>query len=97
MAKIARIGDQIQHGATVTGTIISSPLPPTVHVGALPVAHLDDLVACVSHPAVSPNKITSSSITVVVNGKGVARVGDTTTCGATIKEAAVHPNVHAGN
>lgn len=93
MAKIARIGDQIQHG-TVTGVILSTTLPQKTYVGGQPVAHLGDTVTCSTH---GPNTIATASATVKCDGQYVARVGDTTVCGATIKEATVHPNVHAGN
>lgn len=90
---IARVGDQIGHGSvtagvftgTVTGTILG-PGNATVLPGAQPVAMQGDAVVCSLHPSTSPNQITLGSPTVrtVFGANGIARMGDSTTCGAVV-------------
>lgn len=92
---IARVGDAIGHGSP-TGTI-TGPGSPTVQspVGLI-VAKQGDTVVCATHPAVVPNIIVLGSPTVrtIAGVFGVARVGDSTTCGATI--LAGNPTVLVG-
>jgi uncharacterized Zn-binding protein involved in type VI secretion len=92
---IARVTDPIEHSPTTTGSILG-PGNPTFISGGLPVAKVGDDVICSFHPAVIPNKIIAGSATVKTLGgaAGVARVGDSCTCGATIKSG--NPTVLVG-
>ena len=75
MPQVARLGDAISHG----GAIIQGS--PNVFVDGRPVARRGDQVMCALHGL---QFITSASSKVKANGQGIARIGDTTSCGATI-------------
>lgn len=75
MPAVARQGDAISHGGSITGGAAR-----TVAEGK-PVARQGDAVSCAQHGL---QTITGGSATVLVEGKPVARVGDAVSCGATI-------------
>jgi len=79
MPAIARKGDSISHGGTIT-----SGATRTLVEGQ-PVARKGDVVNCAQH---GMQTITGGSSTVLVEGKSVARVGDMVSCGATITSGA---------
>ena len=53
-----------------------TPDKPSVFIGKIPVAKADDKMQCTS--STKPNSIKTGSKTVFINGKGVARSGDST-------------------
>lgn len=68
----SRMSDAVSHGGVIaTGS-------PNVLTESLPTARLTDLVACALHGVAV---IAGSSSTVLVNGRGFARIGDGCTCG----------------
>ena len=75
MPAVARVGDAISHGGTIT-----SGAARTLAEGQ-PVARQGDAVSCSEH---GMQTITGGSGTVLVEGKPMARVGDAISCGATI-------------
>lgn len=75
--RVAVLGDVCDHGA-----VIITSCRRTL-VDGIPVARYGDLVAC-PLPNHGVNPIVKASGTVWVEGQRVARVGDTTACGATI-------------
>lgn len=75
MPKVARIGDSISHG----GVIITGS-PDHWELNS-PTARLTDLAVCSIHGIVS---IVSSSEKTHINTLGVARIGDSLSCGAVI-------------
>ncbi len=82
MPPAARVGDQTNHGGVVTG-----PGEPTVLIGGMPAAVLNDLHMCalppVAHqPTASPFILGSTSV--LIGGKPAVRVGDTCVCGASV-------------
>lgn len=83
---VARVGDSISHG----GGIIQGS--PNVFTNGIPTARLGDAVECAIHGL---QTITSASTTVRANSKGVARIGDSISCGAVITSGS--PNVKAGS
>lgn len=79
MPAIARQGDAISHGGTITGGATRTL------VEGNPVARQGDPVQCAQHGMQS---ITGGSSIVMVEGQAVARVGDLVSCGATISSGA---------
>jgi len=79
MPAVARQGDAISHGGTITGGATRTTVEGT------PVARQGDAVSCAQH---GPQTITGGSATVLVEGQPVARVGDAVSCGATIVSGA---------
>lgn len=80
MPAAARIGDQ-HTCPKVTGYVshVGGPVPegcPSVLIGKAPAARVGDMVICVGPPDAVAS--TSGSATVLIGGKVVARVGDTT-------------------
>lgn len=88
MAQVALDGAQIEHNSIVKGTATATATRTNVN-GTAVLRH-DDPVTCAEH---GQKKVVSSS-SVLVEGKPIARVGDETTCGATIKNGS--GNVNAG-
>lgn len=84
MPAVARVTDTISHGGAITSG------SPTVFVNALPVARLGDAAVCDVH---GPTVIDSASAFSRANGIGIARVGDSLACGATITSGS--PNTNA--
>lgn len=64
----ARVGDM-----TVTGDPITGPGVPTVLIGSMPASVMGDLVS----GAVCIGAVTVASVTVLIQGRGATRVGDT--------------------
>jgi len=79
MPAIARQGDAISHGGTITGGAARTL------VEGQPAARHGDAVRCAQH---GMQTIIGGSSTVMVEGKPVARVGDAVSCGATISSGA---------
>lgn len=79
MPAVARQGDTISHGGSITGGAART----TVEGKSL--ARQGDPVSCAQH---GPQTITGGSATVLVEGKPVACVGDLVSCGATIVSGA---------
>jgi len=75
MSAIARMGDSISHGGSITGG------SGDTKANSIGVARVGDSATCSEHGSVT---IVSGSSTVKVNGRAVARVGDSLSCGATI-------------
>jgi uncharacterized Zn-binding protein involved in type VI secretion len=75
MPAIARQGDAISHGGSITSGATRT------RVEGQPVARQGDPVSCDKH---GPQTITGGSASVLVEGNPVARVGDLVSCGATI-------------
>jgi uncharacterized Zn-binding protein involved in type VI secretion len=76
MPAVARVGDSISHGGSITGG------SPTTVVDDLALARLGDPVHCVVHGAQTISG--PCSPTTQADGLRVARVGDGVSCGATI-------------
>ena len=72
---VARIGDTISHGGTVTSG------SSTWNCNGIPIARVTDTVNCTLHGV---QTITTGSPTWKVNGLAMARVGSLCSCGATI-------------
>ena len=76
-APAARVGDPTSHA----GGQIAGPGVPTVWIGGMPAAVVNDLVICplVEPPAVPHvgGPIVTGSATVLIGGRGAARMGDT--------------------
>jgi len=83
---IARVGDPIGHSGTPTGSIIGPGNPTVQSPAGSTVSVIGDTVFCSVHPSVSPNVIEDRPGTVLTfaGAKKIARVDDTTTCGASI-------------
>lgn len=82
MPAAARVGDPTSHPG-----VISGPGIPTVLIGGLPAAVVNDMHTCAFPPLAGPhppNPITKGSATVTIGNMPAARVGDPTGCGATI-------------
>lgn len=79
MQPVARIGDGLSHGGSVTGGS-----PDVIADGAY-VARIGDTADCAVH---GPVTISTGSTVMFADGKGVARVGDSCSCGATITTGA---------
>jgi len=75
MPVIARVGDAISHGGSITGGAARTL------VEGQPAARQGDPVSCAQH---GMQTITGGSSTVMIEGKPVARIGDAVSCGATI-------------
>lgn len=75
MQPVARIGDQISHGGSITGG------SSKVKANGVGVARVGDPVYCNIH---GPQTIVSGSSKVKADGQAVARVGDSISCGAII-------------
>lgn len=75
MPAIARIGDPISHGGSITGG------STTVTAGGAGVARVGDTVVCSTH---GPQTITQGSSRVTADGQGVAYDGALVSCGATV-------------
>lgn len=95
MPAAARQGDTVNtgHGCDAT-TTIQGPGSPNVFIGGKPAARINDLLAphqitnpapsppappCIPHPA---QKVNVGSATVLINGRGAARVGDSADLGS---------------
>lgn len=75
MAKIARIGDTLDHGGSVkTGAAFT-------FANNKAIARVGDIVECETHGV---GVIITGSDTMVVEGAAAARVGDMCSCGAII-------------
>jgi uncharacterized Zn-binding protein involved in type VI secretion len=72
---VIRLGDKTSHGGTV---VEASALSES---GGRGIARMGDRTVCPTHGA-SP--IVSGDISCIVDGKPLARHGDTTACGATL-------------
>jgi uncharacterized Zn-binding protein involved in type VI secretion len=72
---VIRLGDQTSHGGTV---IEASPHTTSAEIA---VARLGDKTSC-PRAGHGVNPIVSGDATMIVDGKPVARHGDTTACGA---------------
>lgn len=86
---LARVGDSIKHGSTITGAI-TGPGSPTLQspIGAT-VSKWGDDVVCALHPTTIPNivKTTQSytgTVDTILGAIPVTRDGDETTCGAVV-------------
>lgn len=79
MAAVARIGDSLSHGGSITGG------SPDVTVAGAQVARIGDAAQCAIHGTVT---ITSGSAVATADRQAIARVGDTCSCGATITSGA---------
>lgn len=75
---IARVGDTASHG----GNLISGS--PDANLDNKAVCRIGDIYACPTH---GNNPIVTGSSVAFINGIGIARIGDTTQCGATITSA----------
>jgi uncharacterized Zn-binding protein involved in type VI secretion len=71
------VGDSASHG----GSLIGPGSPSTRIDGGIKVCRVGDIYACPVH---GPNPINSGSGITKVDGAALARVGDSTACGATI-------------
>ncbi len=69
------LGDALSHGGTVTSASVQSD------VGGVPIARMGDACLCEKH---GPTTIVTGDPTLIIDGKAVARSGDTTACGATL-------------
>ena len=82
MPPAARVTDPTSHPGTIAG-----PGIPTVLIGGMPAAVVNDTHVCALPPLAGPhppNPIILGSATVLIGGMPAARVGDPTGCGATI-------------
>jgi len=82
MPPAARVTDPTSHPGTIAG-----PGIPTVLIGGMPAAVVNDTHVCTFPPLAGPhppNPIILGSATVLIGGMPAARVGDPTGCGATI-------------
>ncbi len=82
MPAAARLGDPTSHPGAIVG-----PGIPTVLIGGIVAAVLNDTHACAMPPTAGPhppNPIIAGSSSVLIGGMPAARVGDATGCGATI-------------
>lgn len=82
MPAAARITDETTHGGSILG-----PGNPTVLIGGLPAATIEDTHLCAlpdsdDHPMTS--SFISASSTVLIGGKPALRAGDESLCGAKI-------------
>lgn len=77
----ARVGDSTAHGG-----VIMPPGAPTVLIGGMPAARMNDMHIC---PAVNPGtpppphvggQIIATSVSVLICGQPAARIGDTAIC-----------------
>jgi uncharacterized Zn-binding protein involved in type VI secretion len=78
----ARIGDMTAHPGVIAG-----PGMPNVLIGGMPVAVAMDQHICAFPPPAGPHPpspFPKGSLTVLVGGRGVLRVGDVSGCGAPI-------------
>ena len=80
MPGVARVGDAISHGGSITTGSAK------VFADGFPVARIGDSANCSVHGAVV---ITDGSSNVFAEGLGVARIGDSLSCGATIVSGSV--------
>lgn len=85
MPAVARIGDAVSHGGSITGG------SSNVRANGVGVARIGDPAFCAVHFVVT---IVGGSTSVFANEQGVARVGDSLSCGATISSGS--PDVFAG-
>jgi uncharacterized Zn-binding protein involved in type VI secretion len=88
MPAIARNGD------LCGGVIIATAT--TTRVNGQLVARIDDPVASHGEPPHNAATMAEGSSTVIIEGKGVCRVGDAATCGHTILEGDASENTFAG-
>ena len=72
---IIRLGDKTTHGGMVVEASSNSDS------GGIGMARMGDKTVCPMH---GPNPIVSGDMTLIVDGKPVARHGDLTACGATL-------------
>ena len=72
---LIRLGDKTSHGGTV---IEASTLSD---IGGIGIARVGDKTSC-PIPGHGTNPIVSGDMTMIVDGKPVARTGDLTACGA---------------
>lgn len=90
MPGAARLNDANSGGSNIVSAVAS-----TVFINGLPAALLGSVNSC--HPPggnhSSPSIVTASS-TVVVEGRGLARLGDSLSCGHSIVQAST--NVFSG-
>jgi len=75
MPGLARDGDPMSHGGTVSATQSS------VKCNGIPVVRMDDPYDCPVHGS---QVMTEASATLSAEGKKVCRVGDAAGCGATV-------------
>jgi uncharacterized Zn-binding protein involved in type VI secretion len=84
MAFAARVGDPTTHG----GALTPANAAVTVLIGGMPAACVGTLHACPVPPPAGPHPPTPvvppGSLTVLIEKKPAARMGDMTGCGATI-------------
>ncbi len=71
------LGDKTSHG----GTVIESSSESSI--GGIRIARMGDMVAC-PVPGHGVNPIVTGDVTLLIDGKSSARVGDKTACGATL-------------
>ena len=75
--KLILLGDKTSHG----GTVIEAS--PESSIGGIRIARLSDKVACpIPGHGVCP--IVTGDVTLLIDGKPAARVGDMTACGAVL-------------
>lgn len=88
MAKrgVARLGDLISHGGSITGA------SPDSKANSIRIARLGDTAQCNRHGTVT---IASASTFVRANSRGIARINDVVSCGARIVSASL--NVFIGS
>lgn len=87
----ARVFDPTGHPGVIVG-----PGVPNVLINGLPVVCMGDQHACAMPPPTGPHPptpIVTASVTVRVGGRGVARVGDVSACGAPILFGSVNVNI----
>ena len=78
----ARVGDQTSHPGMIAG-----PGVATVLIEGLPAAVAGDMHSCAMPPNAGPHPpspFTVGSSTVLVGGRSLLRVGDSSGCGASI-------------
>ena len=79
--------------------IVIGDVASTVHINGLPAALLGSIYSPHApygppHPPHAAATIVSASNTVIVEGRGLARVGDSLSCGHTVVQGS--PNVRVG-
>jgi uncharacterized Zn-binding protein involved in type VI secretion len=78
MIGIARVGDTMSHGNTLTNG------SPNVTADSLAVVRVGDIYNCPTHGSVL---MVSGSSNVFANGVAVCRLGDAASCGAVVTSA----------
>lgn len=81
---IARIGDSISHGGTITSG------SPNWKCNGIAIARVTDTANCFVH---GPVTITTGSPNYQCNGLAIARIGSLCSCGATITTGSPNWNV----